>query len=176
MQTAGRNTCVTLLSRRVDSGLLFLATRRLIGRDIAKAVFVAVAIGAVVVRVPGLLVIAAVAAILTIVTAVLQTLVEVIHHSSGILLLARRDIAIAVFVAVAIGTEVVGVAGLPVIAAVAAILPIVAAVLQALLKGPSCSAIIVVTVLVLIAMLILVLLCGNRRTKTDRAKPGEGDS
>ena len=158
------------------SGFLFLATRRLIGRDIAEAVFVTVAIGAEVVGVPRLLVIAAVAAILTIVTAVLQTLVEVIHHSGGILLLAGRNVAIAVFVAVAIGVEVVRIPGLLVIAAVAAILTIVAAVLQALLKGPSCSALIVVTALVLIAMLILVLLCGNRRTKSSRAKPGEGDS
>jgi hypothetical protein len=161
---------------KMQAEIVRTSERWLVGRDVAVAVFVAVTIGAEVVGVPGLLVVAAVAAILTIVTAVLQTLVEVIHHSGGIFLLAGRDIAIAVFVAVAIGVEVVRIPGLLVIAAVAAILTIVAAVLQTLLKGPSCSALIVVTVLVLKAMLILVLLRGNSGTKSSRAKTGEGDS
>jgi hypothetical protein len=90
--------------------------------------------------------------------------------------LVGRDVAVAVFVAVTIGAEVVGVPGLLVVAAVAAILTIVTAVLQTLLKGPSCSALIVVTVLVLKAMLILVLLRGNSGTKSSRANTGEGDS
>ena len=61
-----------------------------------------------------------------------------------------------------IGTGIVPVVGLLVIRAVASKLAIVLAVLQALLKVPSVSELIVVAVPVLVAILVLALLCGGK--------------
>ena len=75
-----------------------------------------------------------------------------------------------------VGTEVVCVVGLLVIATVSAILTIMLAVLEALLKVRSVSALVVVAIWILVAIMNLVLLCGNRGRKTRGAEPSEGDS
>jgi len=62
------------------------------------------------------------------------------------------------------------------IAVIVAILTIVLAVLQALLKVRFVSDFSVVAVSVLVAILILVLRRGNRGSQTRRAESGEGDS
>jgi hypothetical protein len=118
--------------------------------------------------------IVAVAAVLAIVLAVPQTLLEVTDVSASIVpivvLFVGCKVSKALPVAVLVGTEVVRIVGLLVVVTVAAKLAVVLAVTQALLKGPS-----VVPVLA-ISIMILALLRGNRGSKTRRAKPGEGDS
>jgi len=104
-------------------------------------VFVAVSVGANVIRVVGLLVIRAAAAILTIVLAVPQTLLEVINASASIvLLIVVCNVPEAVFVAVSVGTGIVPVVGLLVIRAVASKLTIVLAVPQTLFEVINASA------------------------------------
>ena len=142
--------------------------------------FVAVSVSANVIRIVGLLVIRAAAAILTIVLAVPQTPLEVINASASIvLLIVVCSVPEAVLVAVSVGTGIVPAVGLLVICTVAAKLAIVLTVLQALLKVPSVSELIVVAVPVLVAILILlcgVLLWRNSGSQTSRAEPGESDS
>ena len=77
----------------------------------------------------------------------------------------------ALFIAVPIGTEVLRVGGLRVIAPVAAKLAIVLAILHALLEVQ----LIVIALSIVAALLILALLCGKRDGSTSRAEPGKGD-
>lgn len=143
----------------------------LIGWIVPKALLVALSVGTEVASATGLLMIVAVAAVLAIVLAVPQTLLEIADVSASIVLLfVGRNVSEALSVAVLVGTEVVRIVGLLVVVTVAAKLAVVLAVTQALLKGPS-----VVPVLA-ISIMILALLRGNRGSKTRRAKPGEGDS
>jgi uncharacterized membrane protein YgcG len=118
--------------------------------------------------------IVAVAAVLAIVLAVPQTLLEVTDVSASIVpivvLFVGGKVSKALPVAVLVGTEVVRIVGLLVVVTVAAKLAVVLAVTQALLKGPS-----VVPVLA-ISIMILALLRGTSGSKTRRAKSGEGDS
>ncbi len=137
------------------------------GHRVPEALLVAVSVDAAVVSVPGLLVVAAVAAVLTIMLAVPHALLEVINPFPSIVPLNVGRVPEALFVAVSIGTPVVHIAGLPVIAPVSAVLAIVLAVLHALLKGPSLSALLVVAIRILVAIMISVLLsgllpCGSR--------------
>src|ERR1700730_12639584 len=138
--------------------------------------FVAVLVGAAVVPVSGLPVVAVVAAILTIVLAVPQTLLEVVTLPPSIVLLIDGNVPESMLVAVSVGTRVFPISGLLMVAAVAAVLTIVLAVLPALLKVPSIAELIVVAVAVQVAIMILVLLCGNCGSHTRRAEPGEGHS
>jgi hypothetical protein len=146
----------------------------LIGWIIPKALLVALSVGTEVAPAIGLLMIAAVAAILAVVLAVPQSLFEVTNVSASIvpvvLLFVGCKVSEALPVAVLVGTEVVRIVGLLVVVTVPAKLAIVLAVTQPLLKVPS-----VVPVLA-ISIMILALLRGNRGSKTRRAKPGEGDS
>jgi hypothetical protein len=82
----------------------------------------------------------------------------------------------ALFIAVSVGAEVARVAGLRVLAPVAAKLAIMLAILHALLEVHFVSILIFRAVSALVAILILLLLCGNRGSQTSRAEPGEGDS
>ena len=108
----------------------------LIGWIIPEALLVPLAVGTEVAPASGLLVIAAVAAILAIVLAVPQTLLEVTDVSASIvpvvpvvLLFVGCKVPKALSVAVLVGTEVVRIGGLPVIAPVdfAALLKLVIA-------------------------------------------------
>jgi hypothetical protein len=151
------------------------------GHRVPEALFVAVSVDAAVVSVSGLQVVAAVAAILTIMLAVPHALLEVINPFSSIVPLNIGRVPEALFVAVSIGTLVVRIAGLLVIAPVSAVLSIVLAVLHALLKGPSLSALVVVAIRILVAIMITVLLsgvlpCGSRGRNITYVEPGDGDS
>jgi hypothetical protein len=140
---------------------------------IAEALLVALAVGTEVAPATGLLVIAAAAAILTIVLPVPQSLLEVTDVSASIaffIIGIGRRVPEALSVAVLIGLKVVRVAGLLVIIAVAAKLPVVLAVTQSLLKRASIS------VLMVVAVVILALLRRNRGSNSGRPEPCEGDS
>src|SRR6266850_642043 len=77
----------------------------------------------------------------------------------------------ALFIAVPVGTEVLRVGGLRVIAPVAAKLAIVLAILHALLE----VLLTVVALLIVAAFPVLALLCGKRGGPAARAEPGKGD-
>jgi len=151
------------------------------GYRVPEALFVAVSVDSAVVTVSGLLVFAAVAAILTIMLAVPHALLEVINSFSSIVPLNVGRVPEALFVAVSIGTPVGRIAGLLVIAPVSAVLAIVLAVLHALLKEPSLSALLVVAIRIQVAIMIPVLLsgllpCGSRGRNIRCVQPGDGNS
>ena len=149
---------------------------RLVRWNVPVSVFVTVAVGEAVIGIVWLLVVGAAPAVLAIVLAVAQSLLEIFHGPALFVPLIGWNVSVAMFVAVAIGAEVIGIPRLPVIAAVAAILAVVLAVLQALLEKPAGSMFVFVAVLVLVAILVLALLRGNPGRKTGRAEPGEGHS
>ena len=149
---------------------------RLVRWNVPVSVFVTVAVGEAVIGIVWLPVVGAASAVLAVVLAVAQSLLEIFHGSALFVALTGWNVPVAVFIAVAIGAEVIGILGLPVIAAIATILAVVLAVLQALLEKPAGSMFVFVAVLVLVAILVLALLRGNPGNKTGRAKPGEGHS
>ena len=143
----------------------------LIGWIIPEALLVALAVGTEVAPAIGLLVVAAVAAILAIVLPVPQALLEVTDVSASIVLfIIGSSVPEALSVTVSIGLQLARVVWLLVIIAVATKLPVVLAIPQSLLKSASISELMVV------AVVILALLCGNRGSDTSGAEPGEGDS
>src|SRR6266403_1417004 len=138
---------------------------------VAKSLSVTVLIRTEAVRIVGLLVIVAAAAILPVMLPVPQSLLEVTDVSASIVLfIIGRSVPEALSVTVSIGLQLARVVWLLVIIAVAAKLPVVLAIPQSLLKSASIS------VLMIVAVVILALLRGNRGSDTSRAEPGEGDS
>lgn len=166
----------TLLEGIDNNGSIFLPN----GYQVLEALFVAVSVDPAVVRVVGFLMVPAVAAELAIVLAVPHALLKVVNAFPSTVLFNVGCVLEALFVAVSVRTSVVQIAGLPMIASIAAILAIVLAVLHPLLEGPSFSALLVVAIWILVPILILalalVLLCGNCGAHAGRAEPGEGDS
>ena len=101
---------------------------------VPKSLLVPISVSTQVVRIVGLLVIAAARAGLTIALAVAQTLLEIIHANGTFVRLLRWNVPVAVLVTIAVGSLVISAVGLLMICAVTAVLSIVLAVAQSLLE------------------------------------------
>ena len=162
----------------IHGSALFVLFVLFIRWNVAEAVFVAVNVSKLSITALGLLVISAVTAVQTVLFAITQTLVEVVHGSALFGWFIRWNVPEAVFVAVKVSKLGITALWLLVVGAVTAVLTIKLAVLQTLLEEPSHAVPIAVLVLVLIPVLILrlALRCGRRSSNTGRAEPGEGHS
>jgi hypothetical protein len=147
------------------------------GYRVPEALCVAVSVDTAVIPAGGLLVVAAMAAKLAIVLAVPHAHLKVIDPLCSIVPLNVGRVMEALLISVSIRAAIVQIAGLLMVVTVAAKLAIVLAVLHALLKVPSLTALLVIAIWILVAILILALvLRGNRGIKTRSAEPGDGNS